>query len=897
MDLEVKPEDWVISNRIGYNKYIYKTFNPSKYPKKQQSKGCECEDDVCDIPSDTVSLFPQQRIVRDFIQVNSPYRGILLYHELGSGKSAASIAAAEGYIGKKKVFVFSPASLAQNFENELMKVSHIGLNMKKSWSLLKVSKSPENTQKLKDVYAISEKFVKKDGLVWLPLYQNDLADSVIVTDKKKYSTLTNDDKNKIDETISHIIHNRYTFVSYNGLTQKLVTELVRNTFDDSFVIIDEVHNFISRTVNGSRLARQLYNQMLVASNCKMVFLSGTPIINNPYEIASLINLIRGPMTIYEMSLLKDSIEPSTDQLIDELKKKKKLKYIDEINFDTKKRAIVISLLPNGYVKKSDKNIAVIGEDWGKTDKDMINEIIADLNKITKLRVKKIPSRKQYYALPDNKQEFDEVFIDLTNENEPKLKNEDLFKRRILGTLSYYKTSGTEFFPRELEKNIRYIYMTDHQMNLYSDVRKRERDMDKSNRMKTGAMDDKSSVYRAFSRMFCNFVFPEEIKRSFPQDIRKLNKQLDANEYDEDELDVKEDKSKAKEDSQQYAEEMEKAVKDVSKGDYLSKENLKNLYSPKFAKMIDDIEESPGTVLVYSQFRTIEGLGLFSKALDYNGYKEIVIKKSKNEYVFEDISVFDKKYDGKRYVIFNSDKTKTNILMNLFNGSFASLPDSIIAQFKENEIEYDDQLYGNLVKAMMITQSGAEGISLKNVRRVLIMEYFWNAVRINQVIGRAVRTCSHAMLPEDQRTVEKFIYIMKFTKKQIEKNFTIQTQDKSLTTDEHIYALANKKENIINQFMNMLKAASFDCIINSVQNQPLKNGYKCYNWAINSDENELSYTRDYKTDSDILKHMRFQKPKLATGTVVRDNDGKKFVLLNDKLYDYFSYKNAGILMAV
>ena len=139
--------------------------------------------------------------------------------------------------------------------------------------------------------------------------------------------------------------------------------------------------------------------------------------------------------------------------------------------------------------------------------------------------------------------------------------------------------------------------------------------------------------------------------------------------------------------------------------------------------------------------------------------------------------------------------------------------------------------------------------------------------------------------------------MKFTKKQIEKNFTIQTQDKSLTTDEHIYALANKKESIIKQFMNMLKAASFDCIINSVQNQPLKNGYKCYNWAINSDENELSYTRNYKTDSDILKHMRYQKPKLATGTVVRDKDGKQFVLLNDKLYDYFSYKNAGILMAV
>ena len=115
MNLEVEPKQWKLPNRISYNKYIYDTFNPSKYPMKQlQKQSCSCKDDVCDIPS--VSLFPQQRIVRDFIQVNSPYRGVLLYHELGSGKSAASIASAEGYVGRKKVFLESERMLGNKGE-------------------------------------------------------------------------------------------------------------------------------------------------------------------------------------------------------------------------------------------------------------------------------------------------------------------------------------------------------------------------------------------------------------------------------------------------------------------------------------------------------------------------------------------------------------------------------------------------------------------------------------------------------------------------------------------------------------------------------------------------------------------------------------------------------------
>ena len=70
------------------------------------------------------NLFLYQRFIRDYIQINSPYRGILLFHGLGAGKTCASIAVAEAmknYVPNKSIIVMLPASLENNYIDELMK--------------------------------------------------------------------------------------------------------------------------------------------------------------------------------------------------------------------------------------------------------------------------------------------------------------------------------------------------------------------------------------------------------------------------------------------------------------------------------------------------------------------------------------------------------------------------------------------------------------------------------------------------------------------------------------------------------------------------------------------------------------------------------------------------------
>lgn len=889
MSVEVQNTKWVLPNRIGYNKSIYNTFNPSKYSLEK------------DATDKNISLFPQQKLVRDYMQFNSPYRGILLYHELGSGKSAASIAAAEGYINKKKIIIMTPASLSQNYENELMKISSIGLNLKKSWTCIKIDKKNKSSLKDLEKYAISPSFIKKDGILWIPLYDNDIVDASILIENTKYSSLNIENKDLVNATITHIIRNRYTFINYNGLTAKYIKSLGKSPFDDCFVIIDEIHNFISRIVNGSRLARSIYSFLMNAQNIKLILLSGTPIINSPYEIATLINLIRGPMTTYELTLLKNAPTIDNSKIIEVLKKNKLYEYIDELT--PVENGMEVLLLPLNYKRTSDDNISLEKQEWLIKEKNILDNITKVLNKegfkfSTKVKL------NQFYALPNIKDDFNKLFINDDDDDNIDVKNMDLFQRRILGTVSYYKITGSDLFPTVLPLTIRNITMTSHQLTKYIQVRLKEMAMD-DNKKRFGrgknALEDKNSVYRAFSRMVCNFAFPEEINRIFPQDIRgAMRKELSSGDKESSSSSSSSSNEKDKEKDMnkralvEYEKQLQLAMNKLVDGDYLDIDNLKNMYSPKFAEMVKDIETSPGSVLIYSQFRSIEGLGIFSEILNKRGYREIVVVKEEGlGYIIEDMEVFDKIYDNKRYVVFNSDRAKTNILMNIFNGEFSLLPDTIQAQLP-SKTEDRNQLYGKLVKIMMITQSGAEGISLKNVRRVLITEYFWNAVRISQVIGRAVRSNSHKALPLEHQNVGVYVYLMSLNKEQLDKNPTLRKKDNELTTDQHIYEVAMKKDYIINKFMNYLKASSMDCVINSVQNKPLINGYKCYNWAINADDNDFTYTPNIRDDNKIQKHQKLQVLQKNKGTVVSRN-GKKYVTINNKLYDYFSYKNAGILL--
>jgi hypothetical protein len=202
----------------------------------------------------------------------------------------------------------------------------------------------------------------------------------------------------------------------------------------------------------------------------------------------------------------------------------------------------------------------------------------------------------------------------------------------------------------------------------------------------------------------------------------------------------------------------------------------------------------------------------------------------------------------KYIVFTDQRDEVDILLNIFNSDFEKLPPTLLKDLKKMGIA--DNIRGDFVRVLMITQSGSEGISLKNVRQAHVMEPYWNDIRVKQVFGRAVRANSHAALPKKGRIVDTFIYITRMTDKQIAANSLVANYDQSKTSDGYIYDIAARKAVINDQFLQMLKNASVDCMVNKAVH---KTAVQCFKPPAQKDKSAPTY------------HL---------GSMVRDHDENK-----------------------
>jgi hypothetical protein len=275
--------------------------------------------------------------------------------------------------------------------------------------------------------------------------------------------------------------------------------------------------------------------------------------------------------------------------------------------------------------------------------------------------------------------------------------------------------------------------------------------------------------------------------------------------------------------------------DANAGEYLNS-GLMTL-SPKYAEMIGRIRASPGPALVYSQFKTLEGLGLFAAALRASDEKylplDIVKDAASGQWKIPDVLMMEESLTQPRYILYTGDQDleKRRLLLQLYNADVAGLPPILSEQCKTLLAGEPDNRDGRICRVFMITQSGAEGISLFNTRQVHIMEPYWNNVRLQQVIGRAIRLCSHMNLPWDDRLVDVFIYLSVFTSEQKSGSSgkTVMTADKGKTTDQMIYDIAVVKQKLADGLFDIAQSAATDCKIHYVE-QGIAAKVVCFEYA-------------------------------------------------------------------
>jgi superfamily II DNA or RNA helicase len=114
--------------------------------------------------------------------------------------------------------------------------------------------------------------------------------------------------------------------------------------------------------------------------------------------------------------------------------------------------------------------------------------------------------------------------------------------------------------------------------------------------------------------------------------------------------------------------------------------------------------------------------------------------------------------------------------------------------------------GHQIKVLLISKAGSEGIDLKYIRQIHVMEPWYNMNRIEQIIGRAVRNFSHKDLPFEKRNVQIFLY------------GTILKNALEEAADLYVYRISEIKAVKIGKVTRLLKETAVDCIINHGQTE-------------------------------------------------------------------------------
>ena len=660
--------------------------------------------DPCAVAEEKQTLRKYQEFVSKFMDYRSPYKSVMLYHGLGSGKTATTIAtynALYNFSSLWNVFILIKATL----EN-------------KPW-IEDLNRWLNQDEKVKKEMRSNIKFIHYDS----PFADRDFIEAVRSVDASK----------------------------------------------KSLFIIDEAHNFINNVYNNvtgqtGRRASSIYDYMVREKRdndeTRIILISATPIINNPFELALIFNLLRP------------------------------------------------GIFPNSELKFEEKYVST-----GK---------IKQLN--------------------------------------PAAKN--MFQRRILGLASFYIGETPDLYAKKrlIQKE---VVMSNYQTDIYNSFEFIEKQMEirrMQNRSEEGS-------FMSYTRQSSNFVFPtinDKIngeKRPRPNQFKLAD--IDAakiaegktEEFKESIKDMETIKAvdlykRTLEDFILSTDKffMQKNAEDIKKKHTIQDDIkiFKEKFNYKYKKFMDEHKNkssllqalydcsckmtailfyglrSKGPILVYSQFVSAEGLQMFKiylKQIGYNPHGE-----GDNYYQFLE-------YHG------GIDDVKRKKTIEVFN-----------------QIE---NLDGKLVKYILIAPAGSEGISLRNIRQIHIMEPFWNETRIMQLIGRAIRQCYHKDLPMEERTVDVFRY------KSVKNNG-------EPTVDEKIEDLSRRKQILIDSFLMTVKEAAVDCKLFENHNM-MSSKYQCFQFNESSlfdPQVGPAYNEDVYYDSKLNNGLNAMNSDIKTVKVIK-----------------------------
>ncbi len=597
-------------------------------------------------------LFPHQQWLANYIGNKTPYKGILVYHETGTGKTCTAI------------------SIAENFRDELVKYN-------KKITILSSSTIAEEFYRT--IANLDPDAVKCTGNIYNDMVQGPLNAKTL--------------KSKINE-----FYNFRTHQTFGSAIMKEIQNLddagkkhyINTKFSNEVILVDEAQHLRAKSdlkfqkdIKNSHEAIDLISKY--ADNVRIIFLTATPMYDNPTEIIWLINvLIR--------------VNKDTWPELEALKAQGKDGLCEDDIFDKK----------NGYAFKSDE-----------AKKLFIRAIRGKVSFLRGGNPERFPLK-----LYDNLNESLPDTNFMGGPVAPALKK--LETRLTLSTMS--KDHYADIKALQEIKNIKEEKDSFHmQMIQMHNVRWYKKSSTSKN-----TLEDDSSEFGGLSKYF--------------------------------DIDIKGNNT-------------------VYFTPNSSSPNvLKNLseYAPKINTIMRHINEmTTGIAFVFSQFVN-SGIIPMMLALESYGYT---------------------KYDGEnsdlRHLKGMGNATSKGKYMTITSNKLVSNPTLLneylkVARGKGNE-------NGEKIKVIIASGTGSEGIDLKWIRQVHIMEPHFHFSQIEQAVGRAIRSNSHAELNLTDRNCTIYYHASKYP----------DDIDKE-TVDIYLYRIAMSKRSATQNVRKLIQKNSITC---------------------------------------------------------------------------------------
>jgi hypothetical protein len=830
-----------------------KEFNDNKYDGTIHANVKEHADILANADFE---LSPHQAFVKNFLSFQTPYNSLLLYHGLGSGKTCSAIGVCEemrDYLKQvgisKRIIIVASENVQDNFRLQLFDERKLK-EVDGQWSI----RGCVGNKLLKEINPMSMKGLSRDKVVaqikalinstYLFLGYGQFANYIIKTIKYNEETATPVKKVKKskkglegegdEEDIRRPMSKIETIVN---LDKKMIQRL-KAEFNNRLIVIDEVHNIRKEDDNkNKKVAVNLEILVKTAENMRLLFLSATPMYNNYTEIIWLLNIMntndrRGKISVSDVFDKSGSFKPGGEELL--IRKatgyisfvrgenpytfpyrvypvsfSKQNTFIREENADgelvpefhaypeyqmnhkkIRQTDIIKQYLDNNiysYYLNTIGNCNLCGECQACAYKYIIYNLRTKVFNVTtkKGQVKQMPSfeNMESFGYTLLQKPLESLIISYpidglkqaieTNIKSDKYLNE-LEEDFFVETPEIEDTTNKIIVDLDLEKEGAEDIETGKEvkskvrlggMNMGGDgtPSSEEEEKEEEKEKEPGIFIDPGDLTgrRGLERMM-TFVDSKS-----PPDKGKF-------EYKKQTID-------------KYGRIFSKDII----GKYSSK--IKSIMEHIFSEESGAISE--GILLIYSQY--IDG-GLIpvALALEEMGFTRYG-KDTKNLFKTRPVEAVDVR----------TMKPPTNkkdfmpARYSMITGDPRLSPDN---DYEVKGVTNENNKDGNRIKVILISKAGSEGIDLKFIRQVHILEPWYNMNLLEQVIGRAVRNFSHKDLPFEKRNVQIFMY------------GTLLDDDKEESADLYVYRIAGVKSIQIGKVSRLLKQTAVDCIINHDQ---------------------------------------------------------------------------------